>query len=191
LACDSHESGSWCMMHFHREGWWTTPIVSTFRVEGEVVTTRRSRRHPHSLKRFRLQALEVYPYCQWCQCPLAHNTATTDHLIPLSRGGTNAWENLCLACHSCNQARRNNLPHREPSGPRWGTGIPLSVLALPSKPLFVAWTRYPGGRWRSTFRNISAESLRDSLNEILGASVEHVILPDGELPIAPEPHAVS
>jgi hypothetical protein len=142
--------------------------------------TARHRRRSH--KRFRLQALQVYPYCQWCQCPLTRQTATTDHLVPLSRGGSNGWDNLCLACRRCNQGRKNNLPDKEPSGPRWGAGPPPSLPAPVSATIWVAWTRYPGGRWRSTFRNTSPERLRKSLDKLMGTSVETVILPAGQDP---------
>jgi hypothetical protein len=143
------------------------------------VARRRARR---SQKSFRLQALEIYPYCQWCQCPLTRDTATTDHLIPLSRGGSNAWHNLCLACRSCNQGRKNNLPNKEPSGPRWGTGRPPSLRAPTNGAIWIAWTRYPGGRWRRTFRNSSQERLQKCLDNLMGTSMESVILLAGQDP---------
>jgi hypothetical protein len=148
-------------------------------------TTPRRRRRSH--KRFRLQALQVYPYCQWCQCPLTQHTATTDHLVPLSRGGSDGWDNLCLACEPCNQGRKNNLPEKVPSGPRWGTGTPPRLPAPANAVIWVAWTRYRGGRWRSTLRNTSPERLRNSLDKLMGTSVETVILPIGQVPdTAPE-----
>jgi HNH endonuclease len=146
------------------------------------VGRRRTKCRPCSLKKFRLHALAIYPYCQWCQCPLTRTTATTDHLIPRSRGGSNAWHNLCLACRSCNQERKNNLPHKEPSGPRWGTGCPPCLPTTTNEAMWVAWTRYPGGRWRRTFRNASQERLRKLLDDIMGTLVERVILPDGQDP---------
>lgn len=32
---------------------------------------------------------------------------TIEHLVPVSRGGTNASDNLAPACHSCNSGKRN------------------------------------------------------------------------------------
>ena len=46
--------------------------------------------------------------CRWCGCPLAYSASTIDHVVPLSRGGTNRWENLVLACQACNAKRANN-----------------------------------------------------------------------------------
>jgi hypothetical protein len=60
--------------------------------------------------------------------------------------------------------------------------------AIVSGPVWVAWTRYPGGRWRATFRNRSPELLRTSLDKLMGASVESVILPAGQDPPTPDGH---
>lgn len=53
--------------------------------------------------------------CHWCGIGLCgdkskFNFATMDHLIPLSRGGTNQNSNLVPACHACNHKRGNQLP---------------------------------------------------------------------------------
>lgn len=52
------------------------------------------------------------PRCYWCGKHLDKKTATLDHIIPLSRGGTNGLDNQTLACYDCNQNRRNHLPSR-------------------------------------------------------------------------------
>jgi hypothetical protein len=146
-----------------------------------------TKRQPRVQKKFRLHALRLHPYCQWCQCPLTPATATTDHLVPLSRGGTNQWENLCLACRPCNQGRMNHLPRAMPSGPCWGQEWPAKVRTPPVDPpssgfLWVAWTRYPGGRWRRTFRGYCPSKLQRSVDTLMGKSVEVVFLPEGEEP---------
>lgn len=40
--------------------------------------------------------------CAICGNPVAFKDMTVDHKTPLSKGGTNAMDNLQLACHSCN-----------------------------------------------------------------------------------------
>ena len=43
--------------------------------------------------------------CAYCQRRLTRKTATADHLIALSRGGTNWIGNIVPACLSCNQRK--------------------------------------------------------------------------------------
>jgi hypothetical protein len=143
------------------------------------VPLQKHKRRSKTLKEFRLHALHIHPFCQWCQCPLTTSSATTDHLIPLSRGGSNAWENLCLACLDCNQKRKNRLPSELPAGPSWCS---LQGPAIDAPPLWVAWTRYPGGRWRSTFRGKLPQRLRERAAKFVGTAGMTVVLPEGEEP---------
>ncbi len=43
--------------------------------------------------------------CIYCQCSLSKTGFHRDHIIPLSRGGIHADENICLACPSCNMRK--------------------------------------------------------------------------------------
>jgi len=43
--------------------------------------------------------------CHYCHCPLTERTATQDHKIPLSKGGTNWPANLVPACLTCNSRK--------------------------------------------------------------------------------------
>lgn len=47
--------------------------------------------------------------CWWCGCSIK-DRYHVDHRIPLSRGGTNNPENLCLTCPSCNLKKHNKMP---------------------------------------------------------------------------------
>lgn len=44
--------------------------------------------------------------CQYCG---STKNLTIDHIIPKSKGGTNDWTNLCLACSNCNTKKANKL----------------------------------------------------------------------------------
>lgn len=48
--------------------------------------------------------------CWWCGKPHGENYEV-DHRIPLSRGGTNWPDNICIACFDCNRSKHNKLPH--------------------------------------------------------------------------------
>ncbi len=44
-------------------------------------------------------------YCAYCHSPSRFLAAglEKDHIIPISKGGTSISENICWACHKCNQ----------------------------------------------------------------------------------------
>jgi 5-methylcytosine-specific restriction endonuclease McrA len=46
------------------------------------------------------------PWCTYCGTPATEgNPLTIDHIVPLSRGGTNQLSNLTVACARCNRAK--------------------------------------------------------------------------------------
>lgn len=48
--------------------------------------------------------------CYWCSAKVG-DTYHVDHVIPLSRGGSNWPENLVIACPTCNISKGYKLPH--------------------------------------------------------------------------------
>lgn len=54
--------------------------------------------------------------CYYCQCKLVEYHV--DHIVPLSRGGSNDPSNLVLACPTCNISKRDKLPHEWSKGGR-------------------------------------------------------------------------
>jgi len=48
--------------------------------------------------------------CWWCGCAVG-NDFHIDHLVPLSRGGSDAPENLVISCPTCNLSKGNKMPH--------------------------------------------------------------------------------
>lgn len=45
--------------------------------------------------------------CYWCQKRLTEQTASRDHLVPLSTGGEDVLANIVPACFPCNSSRGN------------------------------------------------------------------------------------
>ncbi len=62
--------------------------------------------------------------CQYCTSRFRTHELTFDHVIPRSRGGKTAWDNIVASCRSCNTRKGNFMPHevdmypcREPAEP--------------------------------------------------------------------------
>lgn len=43
--------------------------------------------------------------CHWCGIALTFETMTLDHVIPISKGGSNQLGNLVPSCFACNNAK--------------------------------------------------------------------------------------
>ena len=54
--------------------------------------------------------------CYYCQLEITKYHV--DHVVPLSRGGSNGPSNLVIACCHCNTSKRDKLPHEWPEGGR-------------------------------------------------------------------------
>jgi len=48
--------------------------------------------------------------CQYCHRTLPGVELTLDHVVPRSRAGATAWENLVACCHECNNRKGNRTP---------------------------------------------------------------------------------
>lgn len=75
--------------------------------------TRRARKKAapgrHTVQDIRNQYERQKGKCYWCSNKLAKYEI--DHIVPLSRGGSNWPDNLVIACPGCNRSRNNKLPH--------------------------------------------------------------------------------
>jgi 5-methylcytosine-specific restriction endonuclease McrA len=49
--------------------------------------------------------------CQYCGIHCTSKTISIDHIIPRSKGGNSSWENLVVACSSCNHKKANKHLH--------------------------------------------------------------------------------
>ena len=48
--------------------------------------------------------------CGYCGMDLSDKTATIDHVVPRSRGGSSSWTNMVTACKDCNTHKGNRTP---------------------------------------------------------------------------------
>ena len=70
------------------------------------------RRIPHqtrALSRKNILMRDRYT-CQYCHRMMPSGELTLDHVIPRSRAGESAWENLVACCHPCNNRKGNRTP---------------------------------------------------------------------------------
>lgn len=94
-----------------------------FRSEHHVVpwpTVIRLVRYVHVPHRFRRQVTNTFLFarddytCQYCGRHRSElkgrQFLTRDHILPVSRGGDNSWENVVTSCSPCNNRKGNRLP---------------------------------------------------------------------------------
>jgi 5-methylcytosine-specific restriction endonuclease McrA len=70
------------------------------------------RRIPHqtrSLSRKNILMRDRYT-CQYCHRTLPSGELTLDHVMPRSRAGESAWENLVACCNACNNRKGSRTP---------------------------------------------------------------------------------
>jgi len=85
--------------------------------------------------------------CQYCNGP-AENL---DHVIPRSRGGAHAWDNVVAACRNCNSRKKDHLLGetplrlaRHPVAP--STDLWLASVAGPIEPDWRPYLSVPSAR---------------------------------------------
>ena len=70
------------------------------------------RRIPHqtrALSRKNILMRDRYT-CQYCHRAFSAGELTLDHVVPRSRAGETAWENLVACCHPCNNRKGSRTP---------------------------------------------------------------------------------
>jgi 5-methylcytosine-specific restriction endonuclease McrA len=111
-----------------------------FRSEHRVVpwpSVIRLVRYVHVPRRFRRQVTNTFLFarddytCQYCGRHKGElrgrQFLTRDHVLPVSRGGDNSWENVVTSCSPCNNRKGGRLP--EEAG--------LKLLSKPTEPNYV------------------------------------------------------
>ena len=92
--------------------------------------------------------------CLYCGKPHADAELTRDHVVPVSRGGHDHWENVVAACKRCNHFKGNRLLQE----------CSMELLALPYVPNFAEYLalinsgRILGDQMDFLKKNFSAQS---------------------------------
>lgn len=84
--------------------------------------------------------------CQYCSKKLPTSELTFDHVLPISRGGKKAWENIVTACIKCNNKKSGRTPVearmrliKKPVKPRW---TPMMTITIGLKSFPQSWRDY-------------------------------------------------
>ena len=75
--------------------------------------------------------------CQYCGLDLCDKTATVDHVVPRSKGGSSTWTNLVTSCKDCNLYKSNRTPKEakmelknKPKEPKYGFFMESMMVAF-------------------------------------------------------------
>lgn len=94
-------------------------------------------RYVHVPYRFRRQVTNTFLFardeytCQYCGRHRSdlrgRQVLTRDHIVPVSRGGENRWDNVVTSCSSCNNRKADRLPRE----------VGLHLRSEPTEPNYV------------------------------------------------------
>ena len=108
------DSGNQSLLHLH-------PIVaSRSRCHSDAVDPAPALSNPALFARDR-------SLCLYCGRHCARGELTRDHVLPLSRGGRDIWENVVTACLACNLRKGSRTPQQ----------ADMPLLAVPYRPSWV------------------------------------------------------
>lgn len=123
--------------HWHAERL-ATPVPSVVRLRYHV----RAPYHRRAPLSRRAVFLRDGGQCQYC----GRRAESIDHVVPRSKGGPHAWENVVAACRRCNTSKRDRLLEdtgmrlrRRPEAPRHLSWVAVSVGHVPEH-----WSTYLG-----------------------------------------------
>lgn len=85
------------------------PVVK--RALRENYRARKAAGGEHTAADIRLLMKSQQGLCWWCGKPVDPKKYHVDHRIPLSRGGSNNPDNLCITCPTCNLSKNDKLPY--------------------------------------------------------------------------------
>jgi 5-methylcytosine-specific restriction endonuclease McrA len=95
--------------------------------------------------------------CQYCGVKPAMSELTIDHVLPRAQGGKTSWENVVLACTSCNTSKGNRTPEQ----------AKMKMRSVPKRPNWLSCTLHSASRqFKPTWSKFIDSAYWDvSLNE--------------------------
>lgn len=91
--------------------------------------------------------------CQYCGTKVSLSEFEYEHVIPRCQGGKTIWENIVVACTTCNQKKGNKTPMQ----------AGMRLLAVPRKPdrnsrkrrIVITWRKGMPEAWKSYMRDMT------------------------------------
>ena len=74
--------------------------------------------------------------CMYCGIRTYKSNLSRDHIVPISRGGTDTWTNVVTACKRCNNHKAGFLPEERK----------MTLLAVPFVPTYAEYVYLKGRR---------------------------------------------
>lgn len=91
--------------------------------------------------------------CMYCGNKYGDALLTRDHVLPISKGGTDRWSNVVTACRSCNTRKGNRRPEDAnmpllaiPYRPNWAEYLALSNRRILADQMEFLKSRFSGRR---------------------------------------------
>lgn len=91
--------------------------------------------------------------CQYCGTKVSQSDFEYEHVVPRVRGGKTNWENIVVACTSCNQRKGGRTPAE----------AGMRLLSVPRRPdksfkrrrMTLTWQKGMPAAWKSYMRNVT------------------------------------
>jgi 5-methylcytosine-specific restriction endonuclease McrA len=99
--------------------------------------------------------------CLYCGLRFTTRDLTRDHITPLSRGGSDTWNNVATACRRCNNHKGGRLPEQ----------AAMQLIAVPFTPTYAVYIYLKG-------RKVLADQMQYLLAHIPRSSPLHARLSD-------------
>ena len=116
---------------------WSTPVPAVM-----ILTTYQKKKTAIRYSKSNVFLRDNYT-CQYCGTSVNRKTATLDHILPTSHGGTSTWENSTTACGPCNANKGNDkkiVPKNKPFKPTY--------FQLVDKRKKLGWDYIPHPAWK-------------------------------------------
>ena len=111
-------------------------VSSIVATTGDTRTVERNRDHYTPPLNNRTLFRRDANICMYCAARFPFSELTRDHVTPMSRGGTDTWNNVVAACRRCNNHKGGRLPEE----------ASLELVAVPFTPTYAEYIYLKGRR---------------------------------------------